>query len=125
MAGKSSEEAHAATVSSLNSDHSSEHLIASHAPTPTKDSLPKPELAKSVTTSEKQRSRRLLVALGLCQVAAGALLVGGGALAVTQGAALARAGAPLWAGCLALVAGVVGVLAGINDCHGLDGHARG
>lgn len=69
--------------------------------------------------------RKLVVFLGLAQVALGALLVGAGAMAVVKGAALARVGAGLWAGCVAVVAGVVGVLAGINDCYGLHRGANG
>lgn len=127
MPDKSSDElsgraAATATVSSLNSDHSSDHLITNHVPPKPKEKISKP---KSVTTtgSDKKKKRRLVVLLGLGQVIVGALLVGAGAMGVVKGAALARVGAGLWAGCVAVVAGVVGVLAGINDCYGLNGNA--
>lgn len=123
---RSSEKADAptATVSSLKSQDSTEHLISS-----AKDVKEKTQsvTSKSVEAGSEAPNgrRRLVVLLGLGQVVLGALLVGAGALAVVKGAALSRVGAGLWAGCVAVVAGVVGVLAGINDCYGLYGVGSG
>ncbi|KAG6458333.1 hypothetical protein O3G_MSEX010790 [Manduca sexta] len=111
------ERAPTATVSSLKSEDSTEHLICK---TPQKvKEVKEPSVTKSDDASDKN-SRKLVVFLGLAQVVLGALLVGAGAVAVVKGAALSRVGAGLWAGCVSVVAGVVGVLAGINDCYGLN-----
>lgn len=117
-----------ATVSSLKSEDSTEHLICKSPPKVKKIKSIKEQsvTSKSVEAgSETPTRKKLVVVLGLAQVVLGALLVGAGALAVARGAALARVGAGLWAGCVAVVAGVVGVLAGINDCYGLNGGTNG
>ncbi|KAL0840822.1 hypothetical protein ABMA28_014630, partial [Loxostege sticticalis] len=119
-----------ATVSSLKSEDSTEQLICK---TPLKNVKKLSAKKQSVSSKSveagsdegKGKGRRVVVLLGLAQVALGALLVGAGALAVVKGAALSRVGAGLWAGCVAVVAGVVGVLAGINDCYGLNGDNNG
>ncbi|XP_026318400.1 uncharacterized protein LOC113229118 [Hyposmocoma kahamanoa] len=117
-----------ATVSSLKSEDSTEHLICKSPPKVKKIKSIKEQsvTSKSVEAgSETPTRKRLVVVLGLAHVVLGALLVGAGALGVARGAALARVGAGLWAGCVAVVAGVVGVLAGINDCYGLSSGANG
>lgn len=113
-----------ATVSSLKSEDSTEHLIADKK---TKEVKEQSVTSKSAEagSDEPPGKRRAVVFLGLAQVVLGAMLVGAGALAVVKGAALSRVGAGLWAGCVAVVAGVVGVLAGINDCYGLYGAGSG